>query len=143
MIDTHVLISAMLSANGAPARLLRHVLGHGLPVFSPSTFEEVESRLWKPKFDRYLGVETRKRLLHDLNAVAHWVDLPAAVTATAWSRDPDDDKFVHTAIAAAAPWLVSGDRDLIDIPSPPHGLSIVSPAQAVRLQAFGGLDPAS
>jgi predicted nucleic acid-binding protein len=39
-------------------------------VFSQATFDELESRLWRPKFDRYLDLETRRLLLHDFNAVA-------------------------------------------------------------------------
>ena len=50
VIDSNVWISAALSPSGSPARLVHHVLEHGLPVFSPQTFAELETRLWKPKF---------------------------------------------------------------------------------------------
>ena len=75
VIDTHVWISGMLTKTGAPARLLRHVIAHGFPVFSFATFAELESRLWRPKIDRYLSMEYRRQLLHDINAVANWVDI--------------------------------------------------------------------
>jgi putative PIN family toxin of toxin-antitoxin system len=136
-----VIISAALSARGAPAQVLHQVLLRGRLVMSPPTFAELESRLWKPKFDRYLSVDLRKRLLHDLNAAAHWVDLTEPVTASTHSRDVDDDKFIHTALTAGAPWLVSGDRDLLDL-VPPPGLQIVDPAEMLRRLAAGGVvDP--
>lgn len=42
-----------------------------MPVFSAATFAELEARLWKPKFDRYLSMEIRRAILHDVNAAAH------------------------------------------------------------------------
>jgi putative PIN family toxin of toxin-antitoxin system len=50
VIDTNVWLSAALSANGAPARVVRRVLAHGIPVFSEATFAELNTRIWKPKF---------------------------------------------------------------------------------------------
>lgn len=96
VIDTNVWISAALSKTGAPARLVRHVLDHGLPVFSSATFAELEARLWRPKFDRYLSMELRQRILHDLNAAAYWVEIPSGVASQTYCRDADDDKFIHS-----------------------------------------------
>lgn len=135
VIDTNVWISAMLSAGGAPALLVRQVLAYGIAVFTQATFEELESRVWKPKFDPYLSIEARRLLLHDVNAVAQWVEVPPDIAAGAWSRDADDDAFVRTALAAKAPWLITGDKDLLSIP-PLHGLSILTPAAALTLPEF-------
>ena len=137
VIDTNVWISAALSHAGAPARVVRHLLAHGVPVFSEDTFAELQTRLWKPKFDRYLSMDVRQRLLHDLNAVALWVEVPAAIAAVPHCRDTDDDRFIHAALAARVPWLVTGDQDLLCVPPLP-GLRIVAPATAVGLAAFGG-----
>ena len=93
VVDTNVWISAALSRQGLPARLLQHVLAHHLAVFSTATFAELESRLWRPKFDRYLSMEIRRRILHDLSATAHWVEIPSASALQRYSRDPDDDNF--------------------------------------------------
>ena len=135
VLDSNVWISAALSRQGAPAQLVRRVLAAGLPVFSAATFAELEARLWPPKFDRYLSLEMRQRLLHDANAVAHWVDIPPALASQTWCRDPDDEHFVRAALAAEARWLVSGDRDLLDI-EPPTGLRIVTPAAALDDPGF-------
>ncbi len=112
VIDTNVLISAALVKNSAPAAATRLVLQHGRIVFSAATFAELETRLWRPKFDRYLSLEMRKSLLHDLGSVADWVT-PAATSRH--SRDPSDDMFVHAALASGAELLISGDRDLLDL----------------------------
>lgn len=136
VVDTNVWIRGTLSKDGAPARVVRHVLDRGLPVFSEATFAELETRLWKPKFDRYLSVELRRRILHDLNAAAHWIGLPSEIEAQRYCRDPDDDnKFIRTALAARAPWLVTGDHDLLAV-SPVAGLSIITAADALLHPPF-------
>ena len=109
VLDTNVLISAALLPRSVPARLLQHVLVHSRLVFSLATFTELETRLWKPKFDRYVSLEMRRSLLADLSAVAEWVE---PTSAARHSRDADDDAFIHAAIEGGAAWLVSGDEDL-------------------------------
>jgi uncharacterized protein len=47
------------------------------------------------------------------------------------SRDPDDNLFVATAIAAKAKFLVTQDRDLLVLEKP-FGIAIVTPVQLVR-----------
>jgi putative PIN family toxin of toxin-antitoxin system len=140
VVDTNVWISAALSRVGAPALVVRHVLAHGVPVFSEQTFAELQTRVWKAKFDRYLSMEVRERLLHDLNAAARWIDVPPAIAAVTHCRDKDDDPFIHAALAAGAPWLVTGDQDLLIVP-PIAGLQIITPAAALALPAFGGSSP--
>lgn len=128
VIDTNVLISAALLQDSVPARLLRRVLQNGRIVFSQATFTELESRLWRPKFDRYVSMENRRLLLHDLSSVADWAE-PAL--ASRHSRDGDDDKFVHLALASGAAWLISGDRDLLDLRRI-ESVRVLSPASALR-----------
>ena len=129
VIDTNVLISAALSTGTPPARLVRHVLAHGRLLFSDATFTELHTRLWRPKFDRYLRIEDRKQLLHDFGAASVWVDVPAAIAARRFSRDADDDKFMQLALTGQASHLVSGDRDLLDLVEV-EGVPIWTPAQA-------------
>ena len=130
VVDTNVWISAALSPTGAPAQVLRLVLLRGMVVFSEATFAELETRLWKPKFDRYISLEARKAILRDARAAARWVDIPPDLTEQRWSRGPDDDAFIRTSLAAQAPWLVSGDEDLLTMPAI-EGLRILTPVQAL------------
>ncbi|GAB4061076.1 putative toxin-antitoxin system toxin component, PIN family [Uliginosibacterium sediminicola] len=139
VIDTNVLISAALSAGSVPARVTQYFLEHGRILFSRETFAELETRLWRPKFDRYLTMEMRQALLHDFNAVADWIELDEQpeVTAVRHSRDAGDDTFIHTALLGAADMLVSGDRDLLDL-QVVSGLAIRSPVDALeQIEAWG------
>ena len=130
VIDTNVLISAAFSAQTAPGLVVRHVLAHGKVLFSEATFTELETRLWRPKFDRYLTMESRKLLLHDFRATGIWVDIPQDAASRKFSRDADDDKFLHAALAGAAGVLVSGDGDLLDL-GWVDSVHILSPAKAL------------
>ncbi len=47
------------------------------------------------------------------------------------SRDPDDNLFVATAVAAQAEFLVTQDRDLLVLEKP-FGVNIVTPVQIIR-----------
>lgn len=132
VIDTNVWISAALNKNGAPARVAHRVMQEGQPVFSAQTYSELETRLWLPKFDRYTNMDDRKTFLHDAGSLAYWVDVPPEISAHSFCRDADDDKFIHAALAAKAPLLVTGDQDLLAVPEVP-GLRIVSPADALQL----------
>lgn len=113
VIDTNVIISAALSPDGVPAKLLAKVLTDHQLVFTSATFAELESRLWKPKFDRYINLEERKAVLHDMSAAAIWVDVPQDIADARYCRDADDDMFIHAAIAAKATLLITGDQDLL------------------------------
>lgn len=135
VIDTNVWLSAALSPAGAPSQVVRRVLASGVPVFSQATFTELETRIWKPKFDRFLSMEARQGILHDTHALAHWVNIPADIAVLRFSRDRDDDKFVHTALAGAALWLVTGDQDLLVIQSN-LDVHMLSPAQALLMDNF-------
>lgn len=131
VIDTNVWINAALVPSGTPASLVHHVLAHGVPVLTPQTFEELRTRLHKPKFDRYISLDQRQALLRDLQACALWVDVPKTISQQAFSRDPDDDACVHVALAGQAHWLVTGDADLLSM-TKPLPFTIATPAVALR-----------
>jgi uncharacterized protein len=138
VIDTNVWISALLTRMGGPALLTRQVIRDGLPIFSAETFAELSDRLWRPKFDRYVTMEQRKSLLRDIESSALWIDVPPAVAERKFCRDATDDKFIHAALAAESGWLVTGDKDLLELFDSvlPLGVRIVSPAEISRLPEF-------
>ena len=105
--------------------VLRWVLANGTLIFSDETFGELSDRLQKPKFDRYISRNHRNELLVDLEAAAEWTSISGAVQA---SRDPDDDKFLETAITAKVDWIVTGDGDLLVL-DPFEGISILMAAK--------------
>jgi len=140
VIDTNVWISGLISMAGAPAQLTRRIIRSRQPVFSDSTFDDLRDRLWRPKFDRYVSMEQRHALLANLDAMARWVKISPEIAVRTLCRDPDDDKFIHVALAAQPVWLITGDQDLLvlaqDMAS--AGVTIISPAEALASTQFVG-----
>lgn len=130
VIDTNVLISYALKPDGLAGNVTDFLMANSKQqtansklLFCEETFAELETRLWRPKFDRYITLEQRKRVLHDVGMCAIWVEITGKPS---YSRDPDDEKFVETALVGQADVLVSGDSDLLDLKSV-DGMPILSP----------------
>ena len=125
VVDTNVLISGVIRPQGPPQAVIDIVVAEMVaPLFSNVTFEELRSRLLRPKFDRYVGQVNREYYLERLSAVAEWVAISGAHMGC---RDPDDDKFLETALEGGADCLITGDRDLLEM-SPFMDIPVVSPA---------------
>jgi uncharacterized protein len=128
VVDTNVIISAVLSPRGAPALFLKRLFRGGQLVFSATTFDELKTRLWRPKFDPHFTLEERQDLLHVIASSARWCEDTHAEGT--WCRDPDDDKFIALALAAQATRLITGDADLLCL-DPLGKLRILTPRQAL------------
>ena len=122
VVDTSILISAALSAVGKPAAVVDHIVAHGALVFSQPTFEELATRLHRPKFDRYLQPADRQQFLDRLAAIAVWVQISGTLAVC---RDPKDDMFLETAVVALADCIISGDQDLLVL-DPFRGIPILT-----------------
>ena len=126
VLDTNILISAFLT-KGPPSIVLRWVLENGVLIFSDPTFNELADRIGKPKFDPYISASHRRELVADLEAAAEWTTINDALQIC---RDPDDDKFLETALSGRADCIVSGDRDLLVL-DPFEGVRIMTAADFV------------
>lgn len=135
VIDTNVWISGQLTIAGVAAELTRLVIQHGLPVFSDQTFDELKTRLWRPKFDRYLSVDRRNMMLQEVHVSGFWVDVPPDIADLSFCRDASDDKFIQLALSAEASMLVTGDQDLLVLAQElrAQGLLILTPNDALSL----------
>ena len=125
VVDTNVLISAALRVEGQPRRVLEVIHRYnGVLLFSDETCHELSSRLRRPKFDRYVSQSIRAVYLAQLMAVSEWVSI---TNAKLGCREPDDDKFLETALIGDADCIITGDGDLLEM-SPFHGIAILSPS---------------
>jgi len=129
VVDTNVLISAVLSSGGAPALLLDDLKrARTVLVFSEPTMAELATRLMRAKFDRYVKRDTWLRFLAEIDAVAEFVGVSGAPMGC---RDRSDDPFLETALAGDCGLIVSGDQDLLSL-HPWQGIQILSPAQVLE-----------
>ena len=124
VIDTNVLISAGLLPRSKTAQVLALAVEHFVIAQNEHTWHELETRIARPKFDRYFGDSGR---LKHLVKIAQSVERFEISAEVAVSRDPTDDKFIALAMDSGARIVISGDPDLQQI-RVHHGVEILSPA---------------
>ena len=123
VLDTNVLVSALLFATSLPFRALEQAEQSGLLVVSRETYAEFEEVILRERFDRYARRQRREVFLSALAKHAIWVDLLNRITAC---RDANDDKFLEVAINGNATCIVTGDADLLVL-NPFRGIPILTP----------------
>jgi len=126
VLDTNVLVSALLSPHGPPAQLLDLVLEGQLSlVLSPAILAEYREVLLRPRFA--FEMEQVKLLLDTLDTLAlHVTPLPWPHLLT----DADDEPFIATAHRACAT-LVTGNEHNYPLPQR-ENVSVISPRQAIE-----------
>ena len=116
VIDTNLVLSALLFANGrlAPLRLAWQT-GQCLPLVSAATATELVRVLAYPKFK--LSADEREQLLADYlphcRSVRVPPRLPPRLPKLPLCRDTADQMFLELAAVGRADCLVTGDRDLL------------------------------
>ena len=128
VFDTNVFISAALRPNSVPDKALEVVERRmDTLLVSAETADELEARLFRPKFDRYIDHGGRRTYLDRLERVTELVRISGRRLGC---RDPDDDKFLDVALVGEAHCLVTGDQDLL-VMSPFQGIDILRPIDFV------------
>ena len=133
VLDTNVLVSALISPGGPSAALLLELRAGAFElVASPTLLAELREVLGREKFRRYV---TEAEVVAYVDLIEHEATIldDPAPSARPLSVDPDDEYLVDLARAAAADVLVSGDAHLLDLRD--H-LPVMTPAQF--LAALGG-----
>lgn len=114
VLDSNVLISALVSPRGTPARILLAWLDGAFElVISEMLIAELERALAYPKLRARISAEDTAELIALLVQGAARVEDPRD-PAPVRSPDPDDDYLITLAQAASA-ILVSGDRHLLGL----------------------------
>lgn len=130
VLDPNILISALLSPRGAPARCLRAFLAGAFElVVSPLLLAELERALGYPKLRGRVLPEEAERFIAGLREQA----VPIADTGPPFprtARDPGDDYLIALAAGARAV-LVTGDRHLLELSA--ANSAILAPATFLTL----------
>jgi uncharacterized protein len=124
VVDTNVLVSAVLFPLSVPRRAVDKALDNDVLLFSEATTDELKEVLLRPKFDRYVSREVRAIFLAQLGSVAEFIPIIQIVREC---RDPRDDKFLEVALNGRADVIITGDADLLAM-NPWRGIGVLSPS---------------
>jgi uncharacterized protein len=135
VLDTNILVSALISGAGPPGQLLAAVKQRRITlVTSPDQIAELRDVLSRERLRPYIRRDDAEDLLATIDAVAVVArDLPTI----ALSPDPKDNPILATAVAGNADFLVSGDKaDLLAL-GHVQGIGIITAAYALRRLSRG------
>ncbi len=91
VFDTNVIISAFLFEKSKPYEAVKVVQKIGVILLSDKIFKEIEEVILRPKFDRYISLTKKQKLLEDLLKSSLSINPTEEI---AECRDPKDNKYL-------------------------------------------------
>lgn len=135
VLDTNVLVSAILSHGGPAAQILRLARADRFElVFSPDTIQEHIKVIRYPKIrtlleKRNLTLNVVEGFLEQLTRISILVS--GKTTVDAVKEDPSDNIFLACAMEGDADFVVSGDRHLKEL-GIFQGIEILAPSEFLQ-----------
>ena len=126
VLDTNVVLSALVFGGNPRQVFTRTVTDGWTIVVSEEIFTEIRRTLEK-KFAGYLGEFDNLKIILG----ARMVVVPLGSEHVNVSRDEDDNRIIETAIIGKAPYIISGDSDLLVLETY-KGVKILSPANFLK-----------
>lgn len=113
ILDTSVLIRYLIKPSAAIKELIEECwLGEQIQmVTAPDLVEELEGVLERDYIQALVPPEEGQALLDAIYQRAEM--LPSLGNEPSYTRDPKDDKFVACALAGAADYIVTEDKDIL------------------------------
>lgn len=131
VIDTNVLLSAALSPNGTARKALDKAYKQFKIAQSDATYQELKTRIYKAKFDKYISDEDRQYFLDAVKTYSQFIEIKSQVNTC---RDQDDNKFLELAKDANAEFLITGDKDLLILKDlPEYQNQIITPSDFLAI----------
>lgn len=133
VLDTNLIVSALLSPQGAPARII--------DLWEEGEFDVAESDPLLDELERVLGYERIKKYFRgtDFNRgifIKHLRETAILVKPQmkleVIADDPDDNRILECAVSSGSSYIISGDQHLLDLKEH-QGIQILSPAGFVVL----------
>ncbi len=130
VLDTNLLVSAILTPGGKPAKILTDILAGSLTlVISSELIAEVKRVLQYPKLAKLLEnksvyQEEIEIMLHKLTAIG--VTTPGVLNLDVIKEDPADNMILSCAVEGEADFIISGDHHLTQLKDY-RGIRIIDP----------------
>ena len=137
VLDTSVIISALLSPEGPPAEIIKRWEADELGVvISPALVAELRCALEYEQVRKYLKVPqiAVDTLIKRLETVATLVEPHLSLDVI--PEDPADNRVLECAIAGNASTIVTGDAHLLKLKEV-QGVALLNPAAFLLLAKLG------
>jgi putative PIN family toxin of toxin-antitoxin system len=121
VLDTNVMVDALCFATSFGRRAFDIVRARGEIVYSMATLAELVEVVYRPRLQRYINEEERRRFLRLFRQQGTLISPTVEIRAC---RDPKDDKFLELAVSADAKLILTRDQALLDL----------DPFKGIRLQ---------
>jgi putative PIN family toxin of toxin-antitoxin system len=133
VLDTNVLVSALIIPGGLPDKLLQHWEADDFTlVTSLAQLDELQRVLAYDKLQRFVHPEQAARLLENIRSFAVLAENLPDLNV---SRDATDNLILATAISGTASHLVTGDKaDLLHLKAV-NDVAIITVRDAIELLA--------
>jgi putative PIN family toxin of toxin-antitoxin system len=125
VIDTNVLISAVVFKSKNPAEAVKRCFLLGKVVLSAEVVAEYRARLLSEKFNPFVSDEIREEALMLFIDNCEIIEPEKAIVV---SRDANDNKFLDLARSSKASCIITGDKDLLVL-NPFENIPIITPKE--------------
>ena len=113
VLDTNIIISAIISQSGAPAKIFELFLNENIINYtSEEIIKELKRVIHRKEFNRYIDDSGKQFILCNFQDIS--LVIRPNTGKKIISDDPDDDKFINCALAAKA-CIISGDGHLLKL----------------------------
>src|SRR3989344_5798840 len=133
VLDTNTIISSIINIKGSVSQEIyqNFILGHFLLIISLEVLEELEEVSKRERIIKRhnLSKEQLEIIIGELASLSYVV---SGTTKVEVVRDPDDNKIISAALEAMVDYIVTRDKDLLDLKEY-QKIKIVSPEEFIRL----------
>jgi len=130
VIDSNVIVSALLFKNSKPRQAFDKALDNGDILLSLPVLFELNRVLSLEKFDKYLNKNERMAFLNNFVKEIEFTEISETIREC---RDPKDDKYLELAVSGKVNFIISGDSDLLVL-NPFRNIHILTPEQFLLYQ---------
>jgi putative PIN family toxin of toxin-antitoxin system len=136
VIDTNILVSAILTPEGNPAKILKLVLEGKLNlIISPAILGETRQVFNYPKLAKLMEKNniTRQEIYGFLDKMSRVALItPGKLDIDVIPKDPADNKIIACALEGDADFIISGDHHLTDLKIF-QSIKIIDPAAFLKI----------
>ncbi|MEM9156862.1 MAG: putative toxin-antitoxin system toxin component, PIN family [Cyanobacteria bacterium P01_F01_bin.33] len=114
VVDTNIWVSYLLRSREPFSTIIDDITANHTLLYSAETLLELGEVLTRPKFAKYIKRQDVEAFIAAFAETGEKVEIATVLTVC---RDPKDDKFLALAIDGKADYVISGDKDLLDLKS--------------------------